>query len=339
MNSLLKPAPHKPFIAKHNLDAVQWVNTSSPGGLNGREMDLFHLLASCLRMNPGRKILRCTVAELARAHVTAHVRPRCSPSTVRRALSGLEEKGYLRRRNCRLGSSCRGVELVFCLEKWSYWTGNRSGKVVPISAPTSVHIPLRQSLWEGEDRTSITHGVNTRNIGVNSRNKKHTGEFKKHRYHPIVFTLWCLLTKVKAPDRQNLVNRAELEIKAHSAGVEISNHTGIPWEQYERNWRDMLPPVRESFARSQIVPRLRQSPPRDVHQPTSNSAIPTDMPQESKEDIQRLIRESLSCPPQGQDMPPHVEPVPVVDCVLGSRDRAVLEHARKVARARCVNDG
>lgn len=332
------------FISFNDLQAIQWVNTTSPCGLSDREMDLFHVLGSAIRMNPGRNWIRCTVAELARVHVSCHVRSKCSPSTVRRALAGLESKGYLARRRCRVGDASRGLDIILCLDKWSFWTKHTVGNVTPISSrekPTSVYISPRQSILLDEDRTRTTHSVNTRNSRVNNRNNTHKGEHKKiYKYHPIVFTLWCVLTKAKAPDRRNLLNRAEIELKAASAGVELRNHTGVPWEQYSRQWRDMLPPVRESFARSQILPKLRGAVEVTGFNPVSPpDPPPGEVPQEvaTPAEIRELIEQSMkSPPPPAAPKPP---PSPPAEMSLDSRELLILERARRVAGGRGVDNG
>jgi hypothetical protein len=338
------------IIRSQNLDSIQWINTSSPSGLSDREMDLFHLFVSALRMNPGRDRIRCTVAQIARALVSAHVRSHCSPSTVRRSLAGLELRGFVHRRNCRLGSASKGLELIFCLDKWAYWTKSRSGNVSPINtkSPTCVYIDPRQSICQGEDRTSTNNRVNSCNYN-NNKKDMHKGDSNKkvYRYHPIVFTLFCCLTKLKAPDRRVLIDRAEIEIKAASSGVVISNHTGIPWEQYSRQWRDMLPPVRESFARSQILPRLRSQCSGDGEVPRPDGEVPrpigpphcaVDQPSSpaDQKKIRELIRQSLvqsESPPAAGSVssaPPQT--------LLQGGELEVLLLARARARSRGIDD-
>jgi hypothetical protein len=96
--------------------------------------------------------------------------------------------------------------------------------------------------------------------------------------------MWVALTKSKALDRDELCRRAELEIKAELAGVEVFPSSGIPWSQYERAWREMACPVRESFAMSQIVPILRK---------TSNDAVSGDRHHYELEPLERLDQVDL----------------------------------------------
>lgn len=333
---------HGRFIGCNDLFAIQWVTTASPGGLSDREMSLFQLLSSAIRMNPGSNTIRCTVAHLARAQELAHLRSHCSESTTRRALASLEAKGYLYRKRCRLGSASSGLELVLSLERWAYWTRRRVGNVSPIPSPQPVlsHTNPHQSKRPGEDRTRTNTGVNSCNLDKN-RNNMHKGGSKKYRFHPIVFTLWCYLTKTKAPDRRALVDRADLEIRAAGAGVVVANPTGVPWQQYAAQWRDMLPPVRESFAGSQIVPLLRGALP--VGDRSSGRPVPPpeleDSSPASSEEIRELIRLSLS-PSRSSVGARQVAPAPENNdrSKLSKCELELLCRARDRGRARGIDD-
>ena len=339
---LAQEISHGRFIGCNDLFAIQWVTTASPGGLSDREMSLFQLLLSAIRMNPGSNTIRCTVAHLARAQELAHLRSHCSESTTRRALASLEAKGYLHRKRCRLGSASSGLELVLSLERWAYWTRRRVGNVSPIPSPQPVlsHTNPHQSNRPGEDRTRTNTGVNSCNLDKN-RNNMHKGGSKNYRFHPIVFTLWCYLTKTKALDRRALVDRADLEIRAAAAGVVIANHTGIPWEQYSVQWRDMLPPVRESFAGSQIVPLLRGALP--VGDRSSGHPVPPpeleDSSPASSEEIRELIRLSLS-PSRSSGGAREVDTAPenTEGSKLSVSELELLSRARDRDRSRGIDD-
>jgi len=245
------------IIKSRDLEAISWVNTGSPVGLSDRAMRLFQVLKSSLRMNPGSTIMKTTVAELARSHVAAHLVGACSPSTVRRALAELENKGYISRSQCRLGNDSKGLKIVFELDRWAYWIQRQTANVTPM--PTSVHITPRQSSGPGEDRTSTTPVVNSQ-YSSSSVNNMQKANKKIHKYHPILFTIWAVLKKdgIRVPHQDPIYRRAKFEIEAAGAGVELAaNHTGVPWGQHEKNWCDMLPPTRETFCRSQILPFFR----------------------------------------------------------------------------------
>lgn len=241
------------IIRCRDLDAISWVNTGAPAGLSGRAKSMFELLKTALLMNKGSSMLRTTVGRLCGRIVSAHVAVSCSLSTARRAIAELEEKGYLRRSQCRLGNASKGIEIVFQLERWAYWTQRQSGKVSPI--PTSVYISPDQSMRPAEDRTTTTPVVNSQDLPKNVKIMQKPDK-KIHQYDPILFTLWIVLKKsgVRIPHQDPVYRRAKFEIAAAAAGVEIPNPTGVPWNQYGAVWREMAKNTRESFAKSQILP-------------------------------------------------------------------------------------
>jgi hypothetical protein len=200
-------------------------------------------------MEPAAEFVRCTVGHLS--SVLLRVGLEGSPSTIRRALSSLEALGFLSRRRCRLGPDRLGLLIQIHRDRWQFWLKPRQEK-----PPTSVYIPPRQSIGPGDDRTITTPRVNLPD-SVENKNKPQESGQKIHRYHPIVYTLMCLLNRQGASDRKALLRRAEGEIALEASGLEVVNHSGIPWEQYERAWREMSVATREPFAAAEIVPRLR----------------------------------------------------------------------------------
>ena len=333
------------IIKSRDLEAISWVNTGSPVGLSDRAMRLFQVLKSALRMNPGSTILKTTVSELARAHVAAHLVGACSPSTVRRALAELEDKGYISRSQCRLGNDSRGLKIVFELDRWAYWLQRQTANVTPMR--TSVHIPPRQSSGPGEDRTSTTPVVNSQ-YSSSSVNNMQKANKKNHKYHPILFTIWAVLKKdgVRVPHQDPIYRRAKFEIEAAGAGVELANHTGVPWGQHEKNWRDMLPRTRETFARSQILPFFRTAT-REidmcdnvVSRETMCENVGATSGVASSSQIRALIEQSLASvtPPEASPAPAPASNYPDVD-MSDPTMRLLVEMRDKVRRARGVNTG
>lgn len=333
------------IIKSRDLEAISWVNTGSPVGLSDRAMRLFQVLKSALRMNPGSTILKTTVAELARAHVAAHLVGACSPSTVRRALAELEDKGYISRSQCRLGNYSKGLKIVFELDRWAYWLQRQTDNVTPI--PTSVHIPPRQSSGPGEDRTSTTPVVNSQ-YSSSSVNNMQKANKKIHKYHPILFTIWAVLKKdgIRVPHQDPIYRRAKFEIEAAGAGVELANHTGVPWGQHEKNWRDMLPPTRETFARSQILPFFRPATSESdmcdnvVSRETMYGDVcaTSGVASSSPEQIRALIEQSLASVTPPEASPAPASNYPDVD-MSDPTMRLLVEMRDKVRRARGVNTG
>jgi hypothetical protein len=148
------------------LDAISWVNTVHPGNLSRRERHLFWVLLAALRIADGASIIRCTVGHLV--SVMHRVGLEGSLSTVRRAIGELEERGFLHRRQCRLGRDRLGLLLEIPRERWSYWLRPANPNVTKKSPPTSIHIPSPHSFGPGADRTSTTPRVDLPN-SVESR--------------------------------------------------------------------------------------------------------------------------------------------------------------------------
>jgi hypothetical protein len=240
---------YKKAVRDRDLDAITWVNTVHPGDLSRKERHLFWVLLSLLRLVPGAELVRCTVDHLAAVH--RRVGLEGSPSTIRRALASLEALGFLSRRRCRLGPDRLGLLIEIHRDRWQFWLKR------PEKPPTSVYIPPRQSVGPGVDRTSTTPRVDLPNRVENRNKPQESGQKKVHRYHPIVYSLMCLLKRQGAPDRQALIRRAEGELALEASGLEVVNHSGVPWAQFERAWREMGISSREPFAAAEIVPRLR----------------------------------------------------------------------------------
>jgi len=321
----------KQAVVSRDLQQISWVQTVSPAGLQQREKNLFYVLLAALRICPNASRITSTVGELAAVHRRAGLPG--SPSTVRRALAGLESKGFLWRRRCRLGSSRLGLELLIDRSRWAYWTQTGAGNVTPITAPkppTSVYIPPRQSMGAGEDRTITQSHVNTRDIDINSsyaRARENNALYNWLSKHPVMLTLWCLL---KGSPDMTLFDRAKREVQAVEAHQTPDDPTGVPWEDFERHWDDMLPGVRDSYARSQIVPKLRGEE-RPAPAPATESPSP---PDEDREKIRCLVErsiESTSIPDE-----PTPAPAPAVSLLDDEQTRILLE-ARDRARARCVD--
>jgi hypothetical protein len=328
----LSESQGKKAVVSGDLQKIEWVQTVAPAGLSQREKNAFYVILAALRLVAGASRIKSSVGELAAVHRRAGVPG--SPATVRRAFSGLESKGFLWRRRCRLGSDRLGIEIIVNRERWAYWLQARAGKVVPIKAPTpptSVYIPTRQSMGAGDIRTITQSSVNTRNNSNSSNNTHKGGSKKQYKYHPIVFTLWCVLTKAQAPDRRDLLNRADLELKARGAGVRIDPHSGTPWEQFERDWSDMTVPVRESFANSEIVPRLRgkgedNSTQESITPPPSQDEPPAT--EDERREIRSLIEGSIASISLPEEPAPARANYPEVDMtdpvmreLAGMRDR------------------
>lgn len=320
-------------ITLNDFERISWVQTTAPADLLPRERKAFWVLLAARRLCPHADRALISVGELAGVHRRAGLPG--SPATVRRALAGLEDRGYLRRRRFRVGDACRGLELVFDPDRWAYWLRRRSDRVTPITAPkspTSVYIPVRQSMGAGEDRTSTRSVVNTCNNSINSSYARARGNNNLYSFlskHSVLLTLWVMLRNTDV----ELFDRARTEVAALEAGRIPEESSGVPWEDYERNWTDMAPEMRETFATTQILPRLRGGrlpapPPAEMAAPE-----PKTDPTESTEEIRRKILRSL----KGQLPPTPSPPTPEPDVDLIADDLAVLLAARARCRARGID--
>lgn len=276
----------KNIIVTGDLYAIQWVSTSStPDDLLDREKRMYQLLTSAILMNQNASILKTTMRDLANVHEKSNLGS-CSPATARRALAGLEAKGFLVRCNCRLGDDAYGLKIVLNLDRWTYWTQKKSSNVIPL--PTSSHISPRHSMESGGETTTLV--VNSQDP-VSKINDTHKGGSKKYNWHPVVFSILRVLTKAQATDKWQIVNRAKFECEALSVGAHLSNPIGVPWELYERQWRDMTKPMREQFVRTQILPVFRQENTLS-HNVVSRETLCDDVGQ--NEDIRAIIEQSIA---------------------------------------------
>lgn len=322
------------LVVSGDLQKIDWVQTVNPAGLSIRERNTFWVLLAALKRNESAVRIKITLGELAslvRRHTGIG-----SPATVRRALAGLQSKGFLWRRRCRLGNDRLGLELMINRERWAYWTQMSAGKVSPITAPkppTSVYIPPRQSMGAGEDRTISQNTVNTCNININSSYARARGDNALYNFlsrHPVMLTLWCLL---KGSPDMTLFDRAKREVKALQAHQTPEELSGVPWEDLERNWDDMIPAVRESYTKSQILPALRgESSPAPSPRPLPPSGSPPPSTPEQAKEIRRLIEESIASTSISAPAP--------AECPennLEDEGLRILLAARDRARARCVD--
>lgn len=165
---------------------------------------------------------------------------------------------------------------------------------------------------------------------------------KIHKYHPILFTIWAVLKKdgIRVPHHHEIYRRAKFEIEAAGAGVEIADHTGVPWSQHEKNWRDMLPKTRETFARSQILPFFRPAPMKTdmCDNVVSRETMCEHVGQieDTPETIRELIARSLTSVSIPEDLTarPAPAPAPYPEIDTDNPDMKVLIAARERARRR-----
>jgi hypothetical protein len=182
--------------------------------------------------------------------------------TLSSALAELERAGFILRHKCRLGAHHSSSVIDLYPERFAFWTRVRTQKISPLPIspqPTSSYIsPCRQVL-PTDDRTIDHSRVNSCCSSVinnkEQRARARSNKSANFAYHPIIYTLICVIDKNDAR-KAELLDTAKREI----AGGE--NLTGIDWSYYSRLWHslDSNPGGRrERTARAEIIPLLTGS--------------------------------------------------------------------------------
>jgi hypothetical protein len=212
-----------------------------------------------------------------------------SVSTLRTALRELEDLGYLVRRKYRIGHDKSGAVIQLNLERFCFWTRIQRSNVTPI--PTHTHNSSCQQNLVGDDRRNTSMLVNSQDP-TKIRNKEPRADTrskdraKKHQYHPIVYTLMCVLPE--GPDRSEMLNLARREISTSTGET-----SGIDWPYFTKLWPALDPfpgGRRETTAKREIVPLLYQAIEGGRDVPVSRDTGTED---ETVEDIRELIGRSL----------------------------------------------
>ncbi|OGO03677.1 MAG: hypothetical protein A2Y72_07705 [Chloroflexi bacterium RBG_13_53_26] len=261
----------------------------------------------------------------------------CSVRTIQRAHKELINANFIFIYQ-RHDNFCR---ILFNPAAFSYWTGKKHENTTPL--PTQSHSKLHTTNCHPEDRRNITSCVNLRNsseqikehrAGARTINIK-----KKTPKNPVLFSLLCVLRKANllhASDRRLARLRAQCEVDALGAGVELVNPSGVDWQYWARNWKEMSVPVRESTVCREILPNLIR------RQPTEPEFIPTRPPiveiseheptPPTETEIKQLLSALNLSIKQPADIPAALPPVSVptpAPMQLTADDFAVLDAARR----------
>lgn len=217
-----------------------------------------------------------------------------SVRTLRSAFAELESAGFLTREKCRLGGDRKNSVIDFNMERFVFWTKIRSGNVIPCN--TNTHDSSCRQVLPTDDRLIPNYHVNYQYSSVNTykeandhaRSKKSA---KKHKYHPIVYTLLCVMCAGKR--KRDAISLAMSEL----SGSE--NISGVDWTYYERLWPalDVSPGGRrETTALREIVPLLLKANGKVVDMPrkTEMEAKKVDM-EEIRPPTAEQIASILSC--------------------------------------------
>lgn len=211
-----------------------------------------------------------------------------SVSTLRSALRELETMGYLYRRRCRLGHDKAGASIVLHLERFTFWTQIRRQNVTPL--PTSEHNSSCQQNLPGDDRKNTSSVVNSQNSSEKRKDRSNAHARSKNsakKYHPVVYTLMCVLPR--SPEKWQMIEIARREIS-----IGASPDSGIDWPYFTRLWPALDPDPggrRESTARREIVPLLYRAISEGGNR---NPNSPPPPPDDDPETIKNVISDFLA---------------------------------------------
>lgn len=264
--------------------------------------------------------------------------------TLQRANRELEERGFLKIRRSVHSAAC----IIFNLDAFSYWTQNRSSKVLPL--PTNSHnVVSRETMCDNmphttacrtSDRTkdnSLSNSPNISRIETKPRaGARACSKHKRGKKHAVLFTVGCVLdaaSHLHRADRRSARARARCEVAAIGTGIEFLNPSGIDWRYWEKRWEEMSIPTRELTAKREIIPKLLNY--SDVStEAIREVAAPREIAesQPTAEQI-RLVREQLEkkiSPTKGPEVT-----YPDIDC--SNPEMKILFEARARCSQRRIN--
>jgi len=186
----------------------------------------------------------CTsIGFLTESEFSANHRTRSERSTYR-ALAGLENKGFIHRKKCRLGADKFQTTIHFDPDSFAFYLQKRSKNVSPL--PAISHIDTHLPSWQEDKYTNNSHDLTPNLISYKLKSKKYTKKTDEY-LHPILYTLFCVLTgaalKIAIPR-----TRRELDTG--------TNESGIDWAYWSERWTSLPIEHREETARRDFIPSL-----------------------------------------------------------------------------------
>lgn len=257
MQTAKNEARKERYATRQTLECLDWTTSgiAGTGDLSPRTRRLLQLFVSLSKLSYCGLIAPLgALSDTLRRCLDGGA---CSIRTIQRAAAELSDKNfvfiYQKRQNfCRI---------MFNPAAFAYWTGARKTNVIPIS--TIQHKNLHTPNCRTEDRTSITPGVNLRNSSVNIQEQRAGARasyiHSKTRRNPVIFSMLCVLRKAKelhVSDRRLARLRAQCEVDALAAGIDLVNPSGVDWDYWAARWDEMSVPVKEATFRREILPNL-----------------------------------------------------------------------------------
>lgn len=277
--------------------------------------------------------------------------------TLQRANRELEARGFIQCQTFRPGERSKGAVILFDTASFSFWTKKAVRNVQPL--PTQTHnVVSRETMCDTVAHTTTCHPsertkdnsrVNLRDI-LPSSNKEPRGaraidtkgKTEKPRRNPVLFSLVAVLAAaagVHRCDRRAARARAEVEIKAAVAGVELVNPSGVDWGYWSKRWAEMPIAVRESTIRREILPLLLgREPEPAAAAPVVEAfeAAPAETPTAADIRSARIaLEKAVSLPPPAIPEPAAAAAYPEID--TNDPEMRLLLAARERTRARAVN--
>ena len=242
-----------------------------------------------------------------------------SERTTYRALAELEQKGFIRRRQCRLGPDRFQTTIVFVPESFAFYLQKVTKNISPLPTPAHINTPLPR--WQGDKLTSNSRVLTPNLISNKLKSNKYAKKSVEY-LNPILYTLFCVLTgaaiKIAIP-------RARRELETGE------NVSGCDWAYWRERWTSLPVNHREETARREFVPLL-MSPQYGKKKSDDRS-------------VDRLVTAFLESPPLLPKAPPPLikqETRHALDELLAQgfplREAEMLldAHLRAQARARCL---
>lgn len=275
-----------------------------------------------------------------------------SERSLYRALNILQNEGIIRRNKYRIGDDRFCSVIVFNDEAFSYWTGKKSKKVIPVNTCNEIshngtQLPKRQEV----DRTKIDLSVNIRDNnnkytkpragardqyiqsrgGVKVTPPSRSGNRKNAIMRSIVI---CLdrMKNVHRSERKKAISRARSEIHGIYSDVKILNPSGIDWKYWISIWSEFSIPVRESTAIRDLIPCLLGR--REVVTDTISKLKNTELNTVQKSEIEKIERYLCQKVTEKKEYVNTSEKYPDVD--QNDPDMAILIAAREKMKSRVV---
>ncbi|MDD3380012.1 MAG: hypothetical protein PHD68_02190 [Rugosibacter sp.] len=244
-------------IARSNdLYRIESTNTLLPGTTNLSKRARRYLFFLISLVRAGYCQISAPSAVLADAIYRAQGQT-ASIRTLRYALAELETAGYLVRRTCRLGKDRSTSIIDIRVERFVFWTKIKTAKVSPIT-PTQSYLSAYRQEMQPEELSKDHCRVNSlKHTDIDNKEPRAGARSKssaKFVYHPIIYTLMCVITN--SAEKTRMIGLAKREIEG------APNETGIDWAYWARLWPslDVEPGGRrEMTARKHIVPVLAAS--------------------------------------------------------------------------------